>query len=103
MGFYDRALTRPKKKRANHTEDHSGADREAIECNRPLRRQGWEVIRIRQLPPAVYAALRYQLVVNPRKEVEGLWLRAAAERRQPEANEGLKIKSLPISAPSPEG
>ncbi|MEI7864105.1 MAG: hypothetical protein WCI38_01945 [Chthoniobacterales bacterium] len=29
---------------------------------RQLRRQGWKVIRIWQLPSAVYAALRYQLV-----------------------------------------
>jgi hypothetical protein len=36
---------------------------------------------------------------QPRREVEGLWLRAAVKRRQPEANEGLKIKGLPISAP----
>ncbi len=45
---------RPKKKRSNHTEDHSGADQETIEFNRQLRRQGWKVIRIRQLPSAIY-------------------------------------------------
>lgn len=32
--------------------------------NRQLRRQGWKVIRIWQLPSAVYAALRYQLVAE---------------------------------------
>jgi hypothetical protein len=43
------------------------------------------------------------LHLYPRKEVEGLCLRAAAKRGQPEANEGLKIKGWPISAPSPQG
>ena len=43
--------------------------------------------------PVAVVAVGCAALVKPRKEVEGLWLR----------DEGLKIKGLPISAPSPQG
>ncbi len=53
-----KCYTRPKTNRKfwdKKREDNMARDRRV---NRQLRRQGWEVIRIWQLPSAVYAALR---------------------------------------------
>jgi G:T-mismatch repair DNA endonuclease (very short patch repair protein) len=48
-------------KSINKREGNMARDRRV---NSQLRRQGWKVIRIWQLPSAVYAALRYQLVAK---------------------------------------
>ena len=59
-----RCYTRPKTNRAfwdRKCTENMARDKRV---NRQLRQQGWKVIRIWQLPSAVYATLRYQLVAK---------------------------------------
>ena len=64
LNISHKCYTRPKTNRAfwdRKGETNTARDKRV---NRQLRRQGWKVIRIWQLPSAVYAALRYQLIAT---------------------------------------